>query len=84
MRQDVPPPPPPYKKPVTPERPPLGGTNSLREALAMVTGKKDEKHTPDLKETLGNIIGQGGPKPGLSEKALRDMLVVNDIPDGNA
>ncbi len=28
----------PYKKP-TPERPPLGGTNSLREALAMVTNK---------------------------------------------
>ncbi len=28
----------PYKKP-TPERPPLGGTNSLREALAMVTGQ---------------------------------------------
>ncbi|MDO8518282.1 MAG: type IV secretion system DNA-binding domain-containing protein [bacterium] len=92
-------PPPPYKKPGTQERPPLGGTNSLREALAMVTGKQTPTspvakpatpalhttHAPDLKETLGKIVASSPPKhPGLSEKALRDMLAVTEVSDENA
>jgi hypothetical protein len=69
------------KEPVV-ERPPLGGSNSLREALAQVTGTKTQPtpapsaptiHAPDLKETLQRVQQ---PK-NLPEETLRKMLEVD-------
>lgn len=72
-----------YKQP---EKPPLGGAKSLREALEQATG-----HKPALQETLGKIAPKASePKPathtpthkphGIPDNVLREMLAV-DEPD---
>ncbi|MCX6819800.1 MAG: type IV secretion system DNA-binding domain-containing protein [Candidatus Adlerbacteria bacterium] len=103
----------PRPKPVVPAprpvehqaKPPLGGTNSLREALASAMGKPAgvvqepvrvpaqpqppktspqpaAVHAPDLKETLGKIVGQGQ-AAHLPEKVLQEMLKVDETLDEN-
>ena len=71
-----------------PERPPLGGAGSLREALQQAVGNKPPQsapHAPDLKETLGKIApaaANQNPQPQkpaeLPEKVLREMLAVDE------
>ncbi len=46
----------PVKPTLQPEKPPLDGAKSLREALQAATGKKLPGHAPDLKATLGKIV----------------------------
>jgi hypothetical protein len=67
-----------------PERPPLNGAKSLREALEQATGHKVEKppHAPDLKATLAKVAAPKPPpsKPGgLPEDELRAMLAVDEV-----
>ncbi len=75
---------PPASTPV-PEKPPLEGSTSLRDALAAVTAKKPEesvppapKHTPDLKQTLHKVAPKAE-APGLPPEVLRDMLAVDEL-----
>lgn len=52
--------------PAQPERPPLEGPRSLREALAQVTHTKPTVHAPDLKATLAKVANapkKDEPKP---------------------
>lgn len=76
-----------------PERPPLNGAKSLKEALAQVTGEKEEaneQNTTSLKDALAHITK---PKPDtaheaphagaahIPEQTLRDMLAVEEPPN---
>ncbi len=64
-----------------PQKPPLGGAKSLREALAMATGKKAEIHAPDLKRTLGKVAPEAHKTPELSQEKIREMLAVEPFDD---
>jgi hypothetical protein len=82
-----PPPPPPkprpahYVPPKAPERPALGGSKSLREALAQVTGHKPPAtHARALKETLHAVAPHAEASSngtGLPEDVIRSMLAVD-------
>ncbi len=73
-------------RPRPPEKPPLGGATSLKEALAMATQSNGTpkqsppvqapNHQPSLKEALGKIVGEKS-HASLPEQTLRDMLRVD-------
>jgi len=71
----------PKPAPIVPDRPPLEGAKSLRDALAQATGKKIEPppvHARDLKETLHTVAPKAEAKPvGLPEDVIRSMLAVD-------
>lgn len=68
-----------------PQKPPLQGPKSLREALAQVTGTKPPVHAPDLKTTLQRL----SPAPERPQEKsaeippdiLKDMLSVEEPND---
>ncbi|MEK7109578.1 MAG: hypothetical protein AAB919_04095, partial [Patescibacteria group bacterium] len=62
------------EEPKQPERPPLEGPKSLKEALAQVTGKKEAPPVSPLKEALQ----RAGPKNELSSETIRQMLDVEE------
>lgn len=77
----------PYVPPKAPERPPLGGAKSLREALEQATGKPARPpHSPDLREVLHTVAPKAEEvvqpdknTSGLPESTLRSMLSVDEI-----
>ena len=72
-----------------PERPPLGGATSLREALQQAVGNKKEssgsQHTSDLKEALNKVApaaASSTPKSAeLPQDVLKRMLAVDETDD---
>jgi len=66
----------PKPKPPQPQKPPLDGPKSLREALAHVTNvKSPPPPTPGLKEALQNVAPK---KDDLSPETIRQMLDVDE------
>jgi hypothetical protein len=84
----------PTPPPQEPPPPPLEGAQSLREALAQVTGQRfapasspqptqtKGTHAPDLKETLHTVAPKAQVQPSkpaeLPEEVLREMLAVDE------
>lgn len=67
-----------------PQKPPLQGPKSLREALAQVTGTKPPVHAPDLRETLQKLSPAPQKEKAPNEippEILRDMLSVEEPRD---
>jgi hypothetical protein len=65
-------------RPVEPQRPPLEGPKSLREALAQVAGIKTGQHAPDLKSTLRQVA------PDSTKKQSRTTMVATSTRDEGA
>ncbi len=66
-----------------PQKPPLAGPKSLREALAQVTGTKPTVHAPDLRETLQRmapppLVKKEEAPAEIPPEILRDMLSVEE------
>jgi hypothetical protein len=75
-----------------PQKPPLEGSQSLKEALAQALGKKEESkpsgntqskpvHAVDLKATLHAVAPKAEAAPKLPEDELRSMLAVDESLD---
>jgi hypothetical protein len=79
LRPSKPHPAPPKKEEVKqPEKPPLEGPKSLREALAQVTGAKS---APEPISPLKDALQKAAPKNELSSETLRQMLDVDEPED---
>ncbi len=91
FEQPMPPPekkpylPPVITKPVPPQpqRPPLDGPKSLREALAQVTGAKPIEPAPPPPSGLKEALHQVSSKNELSPDMLRQMLDVDEPKDAH-
>jgi hypothetical protein len=82
-------------KPIIPQvaqKPPLEGSQSLKEALAQALGKKPQNepsskaqgkpvHAVDLKATLNTVAPKAGAAAKLPEDELRSMLAVDESLD---
>jgi energy-coupling factor transporter ATP-binding protein EcfA2 len=79
-------------KPQTPQKPPLAGSQSLKEALAQALGKKPQNepsgnvqgkpvHAVDLKATLHAVAPKAEAAAKLPEDELRSMLAVDESLD---